>query len=30
MLTVPLGARARVDAGAKRLELIEPPTAEGY
>jgi muramoyltetrapeptide carboxypeptidase len=30
MLTVPLGARGRVDAGAKRLELIEPPTAEGH
>lgn len=28
MLTVPLGATARLDADAKRLELLEPPTSE--
>lgn len=28
MLTVPLGASARLNAEARRLELLEPPTAE--
>jgi muramoyltetrapeptide carboxypeptidase LdcA involved in peptidoglycan recycling len=29
ILTVPLGATARLDADARRLELLEPPTVEG-
>jgi muramoyltetrapeptide carboxypeptidase len=29
MLTVPLGATARLNADARRFELLEPPTAEG-
>lgn len=29
MLTVPLGATARLDADARQLELVEPPAAEG-
>jgi muramoyltetrapeptide carboxypeptidase LdcA involved in peptidoglycan recycling len=28
MLTVPLGATARLDSDARRLELLEPPAAE--
>jgi muramoyltetrapeptide carboxypeptidase LdcA involved in peptidoglycan recycling len=30
MLTVPLGVAARLDPGAKRFELLEPPTAERH